>query len=81
MLLGRGASLKSLGIFDSTPLLHMQTTIQFFVHNPSFLKFAVAKSLSSSRAKDQNEEPERFGQVVFTLSWLVLIPWSLKQAK
>ena len=41
----------SLGIFGSMPLPNMQKNNSIFINNPSFLKFALAKSLSSSRAK------------------------------
>ena len=81
MLLGRGASSKPSRIFGSTPLPNMRTNNSIFVNNPSFFKFAVAKCSSSRKAKNQTKNQGDFGQVVFILSWLVLLPESLKRAK
>ena len=79
MLLGRGASSKLSGFLARLHYQKCKQTIQFFVNNPSFLKFAVAQQQSEKlKGKTREILP---GQVVFILSWLVLLPESLKQAK
>ena len=77
MPLGRGASSKSSRTFGSTP----PPKINFFVKNPSFLKYAVAKCFSSSRVKNQNEKPGRFWSGCVHTIVTRLLPESLIQAK
>ena len=77
MPLGRGASSKSSRTFGSTPL----PKINFFAKIQASSNMLLQSALAAAEWKTKTKNQGDFGQVVFILSWLVLLPESLIQAK